>query len=190
MHSRVRHGIQRTVTKELLEFGVFQLILCKEGNDMATREIMTRTDGSPQSISGYRSMKPANELRNPGKHPSGSHKSDWRKTCPGIGWFSIGLGVSEILAPKQLCKAAGSKTEMDITFAANIGVREIASGVGILSRRRLLMDLVASRRDVMDLACLAAGFASPQAKHRKVIAAMALSPGDGVGRAMREAAQP
>jgi len=176
MLSRVRLELQRTGNQTAFGDAVFfNIILCKEGNDMATREITTRTDEGPQSISGYGSMKSANELRNPGKHPSGSHDQTGENLAQVLGWFSIGLGASEILAPKQLRKAAGLEDgDGHHVLLRTLGVREIASGVGILSRRRPT-EWVWSRvaGDVMDLASLATGLASSKAKRGKLIAAIA-----------------
>src|SRR5919204_3080044 len=48
-----------------------------------------------------------------------------------LGWFSIALGLAEVVAPRQLAKLIGApkRTGLIRTF----GVREIASGVGILT---------------------------------------------------------
>jgi uncharacterized membrane protein len=54
-----------------------------------------------------------------------------------LGWFSIGLGLAEVLAPRALGRAigVGYGPWRGITFRA-FGLREIAAGVGLLSRRR------------------------------------------------------
>src|ERR1043166_6790031 len=52
----------------------------------------------------------------------------------GLGWFSIGLGLTEVLAPRALCRFLGVKNH---TFLVRLmGLREIAAGVGILSQRQ------------------------------------------------------
>ena len=49
----------------------------------------------------------------------------------GLGWFSIGLGLAELLAPRALTRALGMQGNEQILQA--YGVREIATGIGILS---------------------------------------------------------
>src|SRR3954470_8442295 len=50
----------------------------------------------------------------------------------GLGWFSIGLGLAEVLAPGGLAKMIGVP-ERRAVFRA-LGFREIASGVAILTQ--------------------------------------------------------
>jgi len=72
----------------------------------------------------------------------------------GIGWFSIALGAAEILAPSELSRLIGVKINPKVTQM--LGAREIASGLGILTRTRptgWLWGRVAG--DIMDLAVLA-----------------------------------
>ena len=89
-----------------------------------------------------------------------------------LGWFSIGLGLAEIAAPRALAKLIG--VNGNGTLLRMLGVREIASGVGILSRRRpvgWLWSRVGG--DIMDLAFLGAALTSPHAKRRRIAAATA-----------------
>lgn len=52
-----------------------------------------------------------------------------------LGWFSIGLGVAELLAPTALAKLIGVKDRSRTRNLLRIyGVREIAAGVGILTQ--------------------------------------------------------
>ncbi|MFP2923965.1 hypothetical protein ACLESO_01865 [Pyxidicoccus sp. 3LG] len=48
----------------------------------------------------------------------------------GLGWFSIGLGLTELLAPRALARFLGVKQGTRLLRA--YGLREIAAGVGIL----------------------------------------------------------
>jgi len=48
-----------------------------------------------------------------------------------LGWFSIGLGLTEILAHRPLAKAIG--VDDHPALMPLLGVREIASGIGILA---------------------------------------------------------
>ena len=47
-----------------------------------------------------------------------------------LGWFSIGLGLAELLAPRMVARASGMEGRERLLQA--YGVREIASGLGIL----------------------------------------------------------
>ena len=65
-----------------------------------------------------------------------SETPDWKDgTTKFLGWFSIGLGLAEIFAPRQVAKLVGIENEDDyVGTLRSFGVREIAAGVGILTR--------------------------------------------------------
>ena len=76
-------------------------------------------------------------------------------TARGLGWFSIGLGVTEVLMPRLLARAIGMSGSSGLLFL--YGLREIATGVGILKAKDQtpwLWGRVAG--DALDLATLAA----------------------------------
>lgn len=52
------------------------------------------------------------------------------KTARGLGWFSLALGATEIIAPGALNRALGMR-EHDV-LVRGFGLREIAAGLGIL----------------------------------------------------------
>ena len=71
-----------------------------------------------------------------------------------LGWFSIGLGLLEILYGRGLARTIGMRRHTGLIRA--FGVREVANGVAILGNPAsapLLMARVAG--DAMDLALLA-----------------------------------
>jgi len=49
----------------------------------------------------------------------------------GLGWFSIGLGMAELLAPGAVSRIAGTRNHKSLVRA--YGLRELAAGVGILT---------------------------------------------------------
>jgi len=51
----------------------------------------------------------------------------------GLGWFSIGLGLAELIAPRALGRALGMEQHSSLIQA--FGAREIAAGIGILASR-------------------------------------------------------
>jgi uncharacterized membrane protein len=52
----------------------------------------------------------------------------------GLGWFSIGLGAAILIAPRRVAQAVGVENKHDILQL--VGVREIITGIGILSEDR------------------------------------------------------
>jgi hypothetical protein len=85
----------------------------------------------------------------------------------GLGWFSIGLGLAEIAAPRQLASVAGLPDRP--LLLRMLGLREIGSGLGILSQRDRapwLWSRVAG--DAMDLALLGAALRSPKSSRARV----------------------
>jgi uncharacterized membrane protein len=73
-----------------------------------------------------------------------------------LGWFSLGLGASQVLMPRVVSKICGvDDSDGNTALMRAIGVREIACGIGILSKERpssWLWSRVVG--DVMDLALL------------------------------------
>lgn len=89
-----------------------------------------------------------------------------------LGWFSIGLGLAELLAPRGLSKLIGLRDHRPLVRV--LGLREITSGVGILTRPRpsgWLWSRVAG--DAMDLALLGAAFRSYRGRSVRLAAATA-----------------
>lgn len=93
-----------------------------------------------------------------------------------LGWFSIGVGVAQLVTPRNVSRAAGIEQRPLLMRA--LGVREIASGVGILTQRRRtgwLWSRVAG--DAMDLALLGIAARSPRSERRLVSLATAMVAG-------------
>jgi hypothetical protein len=85
-----------------------------------------------------------------------------REFAKALGWFSIGLGLAEIAAPRTLSKAIGMRPHP--VMLPLFGIREIAAGIGILirpSRPEWIWARVAG--DVLDLAALG----NEMANHRR-----------------------
>lgn len=81
----------------------------------------------------------------------------------GLGWFSVGLGVTQLLAPRALARAIGVSSDgtQSLTMRA-LGVRELMAGVGILRSRSQAPWLWARvLGDVMDLGLLAMALGEP-----------------------------
>ena len=85
----------------------------------------------------------------------------------GLGWFSIGLGLAELLAPRALTRGLGMEGNEQIVQA--YGVREIATGIGILSSNHpapWIWGRVGG--DALDIATLAAGLQQDNPKKDNV----------------------
>ncbi|SDB72066.1 hypothetical protein [Belnapia rosea] len=79
-----------------------------------------------------------------------------RALAQGLGWFSIGLGVAEVLMPHRVTRATGLHGHERLV--ASYGVREIATGIGLLTSRDptpWLWGRVGG--DALDIGTLAAG---------------------------------
>ena len=89
-----------------------------------------------------------------------------------LGWLSIGLGLVQVLAPRGLSHVAGVQSRP--LLMRSLGLREIASGVGILSRKQPSPWLwVRVAGDAMDLTLLGLAGAAPRAKRNRVAIAAA-----------------
>jgi hypothetical protein len=89
----------------------------------------------------------------------------------GLGWFSIGLGLAEVLAPRALTRGLGMEGNEQIVRA--YGLREIATGIGILSSNQpapWIWGRVGG--DALDLATLATGLQQDNPKKDNVELAM------------------
>jgi len=98
--------------------------------------------------------------------------SNEEKLARGLGWFSIGLGLAAIAAPRGLARMIGIRSHSGLLRL--LGFREIATGIGILSQRKpagWLWGRVAG--DAMDLSLLGGALAARSSQRGKVAAAAA-----------------
>jgi uncharacterized membrane protein len=93
----------------------------------------------------------------------------------GLGWFSVGLGLAELAAPRALARAIGidDRGRTGATIRV-MGARELASGLGILARPQRALPLWARVfGDAIDLAFLAWAFSSKRTHTQRLVGAMA-----------------
>jgi len=97
------------------------------------------------------------------------------RLAKGLGWFSVGLGVAEVVAPGSLARLIGVRDKNKTrTVLRGYGVRELAAGIGILTQPRpsgWMWSRVAG--DVMDLSSLATAFGSESNNKARLVAATA-----------------
>ena len=92
-----------------------------------------------------------------------------------LGWFSIGLGLAEVLVPQRVARLAGlEEDETNHRVLRGMGMREIASGLGILLQREpkpWVWGRVAG--DALDLALLGSALRSEKSQKGRVVGATA-----------------
>jgi uncharacterized membrane protein len=107
-----------------------------------------------------------------GSEAGGFEDFEGERLARGLGWFSIGLGMAELMAPRTLANFLGTRNHG--TLFRIMGLREIASGVGILTQRRPAGWLWARvGGDIVDLIALAKGLTSKGAKPANIAIAAA-----------------
>ena len=92
------------------------------------------------------------------KHDYGNHETT-EQLAVGLGWFSIGLGLAELLAPQTVARLIGMPNASPAILRA-FGAREIGAGLAILNepdRPAWLWSRVTG--DVVDVSYLASGLA-------------------------------
>ena len=94
-----------------------------------------------------------------------------------LGWFSIGVGVAQVFAPRAVSRAAGLPIPPTLTRLC--GVREIGCGLGILADEQPTPWVEARvAGDALNLATLAAAlFVGPGVARRRVAVAAAVVAG-------------
>lgn len=102
-----------------------------------------------------------------------NHTSNYSRLAIGLGWFSIGLGLAEIFAPRALGRLIGVNASP--TLFRLLGIREVISGVSILAQQDQPAGPVQSRvaGDAMDLALLGGALAASGPSRNRVMAATA-----------------
>ena len=70
----------------------------------------------------------------PHKLASSMDNADATPLTTALGYVSVGLGLTQILAPRRLSEAIGVGSH--VAMMRSLGLREIAAGVGILRSRQ------------------------------------------------------
>ena len=133
------------------------------------------------------SAKPIDATRTGAKRAtSGAHQTNGSRhvrrnhadeITTALGWFSVGLGAAELLAPGALSRLIGLGSEKPRLLRA-FGIREITSGIGILSNPRpggWVWSRVAG--DIVDLSLLGLALVGNRRDRGKTAIATALVAG-------------
>lgn len=128
----------------------------------------SRNAGFTRSPSSFEGTTYAGERSRQGLPAAGA-----KRLARGLGWFSVGLGLTELLAPRAIAKVSGVSNE-HTGLIRLYGLRKLASGVAIFTQKKPTAG-VWSRvaGDAIDLASLGAAFASQNAKRGRVAFATA-----------------
>lgn len=86
--------------------------------------------------------------------------------------FSLGLGFAELLAPRQVARLAGINEDHDMLIRA-CGLREIASGLGLMQGKPSIFLWSRVGGDAIDLALLGAAMRSGNNDRRRLNVAFA-----------------
>jgi uncharacterized membrane protein len=121
-------------------------------------------------------------MRRPRYPSSGSHdvsrtpEASGERLAHRLGWFSISLGLAEILAPQLVSRLVGGDGRRYTNLVRIYGVRELLSGLAIFGQGARPTGAMWSRvaGDAIDIATLVAAGASPRS-HRGGVAIAAAS---------------
>jgi uncharacterized membrane protein len=108
------------------------------------------------------------------QHDPVLHGRSLERRAVGLGWFSIGLGLADLLAPRQVARLIGADDEDSTTRAVlmGVGVRELACGLGLLSKSRpALWTWARLAGDAMDLALLGYVWSTQPVSREQVLGA-------------------
>ena len=136
-------------------------------------------------------MNNATDLRDPGVNRAGPLRGTGEKLTrlraksaslakqkseslsSGLGWFSVGLGLAQIAMPDRVAQLAGIEPTPDnVRLMRSMGMRELTSGVGILTQPmpdKWLWGRVVG--DVLDLAMLGVALGGEKNQRGRTVAA-------------------
>ena len=131
---------------------------------MQTRQMESRQE------QGYEQREPGSPLRRVDSVDRDRQEpwltyytGDAEQDARGLGWLSIGFGLAEVMAPHSLARFLGIRNH-GFLFRL-MGLREITTGIGILTQRRPAGWLWARvGGDIIDLIALRKAFKSERAK--------------------------
>jgi len=104
------------------------------------REMGNGTEGPVRSSDGRNRMRARvgaeASVKEAPQHYTETYGKEKDALTSFLGWFSIGLGAAELLAPGLVARVMGVDEEENRGLLRAFGVRELIAGVGILTRPR------------------------------------------------------
>ncbi|HEX5057788.1 MAG TPA: SRPBCC family protein [Kofleriaceae bacterium] len=118
-------------------------------------------------------MKSVSAFRSPAREDQ--HDRFATKLSAGLGWFSLALGTAQLAVPRTLSRLIGIEPSIAAsTILRGLGIREIASGLGLLLEPRRPVPLWARvAGDVIDLGLLGIAASSHRTNRVRLAGAMA-----------------
>ncbi|MBW3556215.1 MAG: SRPBCC family protein [Actinobacteria bacterium] len=117
-----------------------------------------------------------------GSNTASGRRPNEDRLAKGLGWFSLGLGLPQVLLPSRVNRLIGIEdNSRNRAIMRAVGLRELGGGAGILDRPRpggFLFARIAG--DLMDLVLLRAAFRPSRKGRRRVAAATAAVAGVAV----------
>jgi uncharacterized membrane protein len=124
----------------------------------------TQTEAATAAVSRPRRSYPNNQRQGPENGLDGVTRF--------LGWFSIGLGVTELLAPRAISRLVGARNHHGVIRW--YGLRELSAGIGILTQPKPAGWLWARvGGDAIDMATIAQTLRSPRNEHGRAVGALA-----------------
>jgi uncharacterized membrane protein len=92
----------------------------------------------------------------------------------GLGWFSLALGATQLVAPRTLARTIGIEPGLGVSVLMRaLGAREVASGLAVLMEPRRPLPLWARvGGDIADLGLLALAFAAKRTSTPRLLGAV------------------
>jgi uncharacterized membrane protein len=159
-----RGRLKRRATREEVKMGTQQRF---DGNGTSTDWQSTRpSKAQPRRNGNGTSTK---VVKSAPRHSDDVFASERSPVTNFLGWFSIGLGLAEVVAPQAVARIIGVDEDRHSTLLRAYGIREIAAGVGILTRPKptyWMWNRVMG--DAVDLASLGRAMQSERNDHGKL----------------------
>jgi uncharacterized membrane protein len=115
--------------------------------------------------------------RRAGSRSSGDGQSAQR-LAKGLGWFSLGLGLAQLASPRGMTSLVTGRAPRGPGRMRALGLREIAAGIGILSRPQPAPWVWARvAGDLLDLALLGSTLGMRRTSKGRVLGSMAMVAG-------------
>ena len=141
-----------------------------------------QTSKQQRSIQVSRSSTNDQELKSSRSHDAnysvvgarpGLPSTSAKRLARGLGWFSVGLGLAELLAPRAIANISGVSNK-HTGLIRLYGLRELAAGIGIFAQEKPT-EAVWSRvaGDALDLVSLGVACTAPEAKRGRITFATA-----------------
>src|SRR5258705_8196562 len=190
LYERFFYGTQIETIREIVFDRRLNMITqfkksCSRGRVMETKKQQLGTQGRTQQT-GREDVAATSLQRSPRENQRQSRSQSMHngrgravrdrgtsRLATGLGWFSIGFGLAELLAAGTVANIAGV-SKKHTRLIRLYGLREIATGVGIFSQRRP-SEALCSRvdGDALDLVIMGTALTSQEAKRGRAAFATA-----------------